>query len=1679
MKNIFKIIFLLLFFAFLFFSPLANVLAQNEMNLNQGLSDFGNTAGYGQADLPQVVGNIIKIVLGLLGLIGVIIIITGGVIWLTSAGDPEKIKKARRIMQEGIIGMIIILSSYAIVAFIMTRFAGITGEGWTGSGGDPGGSGSYGDVFKITKIETTHGGDEASYHQDVYLCSAVQPLFNSRVNSGKIDDLVLDESIKITNNVGEIFTGTWQTRNNAIIFKHVATLFDANTNYSAYLPKQILDSQGRTLQECIASGNCQETGSNFIWDFTTGETTDIINPEVTSTYPISDINDLDYPDTNVSMNPVIQVRFSEPIDVTTVMDENNNLIANNIWVDKLSEEGGAIEETFMADVWEVEMAGNGFNLELIDSNLLESFTWYRIHVEHIMDLCGNEMTEAKEWEFQTNDSSPGIKSWHPTGDNTCPDADIMAVFNTSMYNKRVEITLTGGGDNINISINPSQVGEPYSVQFAGGTFRVDDVQNMNKFKVFILELDNNLQNNTPYNVSIMTDLVMNQQGDLLTHSWDFTSATLETCVCSPFISRLTPDQGSEGECLTIHGSCLAGTTYQPAEPFDVNFVAGAATSTIITMPVQGYDGRYITTMVPSDNEGADYLEGDILDVKTSIVYEDSGQSLESNSSQFYVDSLFQAQGPCLFKITPAYGYPNINNVDLRGIRFDEESELSQVRFYSNKIASYDSWTDIKVSSALVPLGTVTGDVVLINNIGQSNPLPFTSLDHQLPVITEISPNRGTNDITIPTYITITGEHFSNNKGQKYIGFKDSQENIYTAEIGCNNWSDTKIVAVVPAELTMDESYQVAVIDPYWGESNKEDFFVTAEFHPAICKLNPNNGNVGDNIDINGISFGNDIGDSNVTFAGTTIDGIDENNWENISIGFNVPNNQEQEADVIVRVRSPIETGFPLKASNPVPFYKPPKIIKITPDNGPLTTWITIKGENFGSSFGNVYFKYNGINYLADSLPDFCPSNWTNEQIIVVVPNELPALSEESNNYDVDVFIETSAGINSNEKSWEVNKSPLGPALCSIDPYYGLVGYSPIEIKGVRFTLEPEITGRELIFKNNKLAGVLSWVSDTLIDDIAVPAQAVTGGVFVRKKIKTNFRLVCNGFQFGETCFGDWEEIWDEEWINSNSLHFMTEIPEGEELLMVAQRNDCSSSYRTPNPWPDSDYACKNAGILVEFNQIVTTGLNNNNIIIKKCNSANEDFDQEDCVVISGSIIEMQLSNYTGVKFEPDNLLDANYWYQAIIKSGPSGVVGETGNQLDGNENGFEDNTPNDDYVWKFKTNNQEELCPVEQVMLIENVPADELPGKIIHPNTRDYFSSAIGPNCQILTSGMTWAWASSDIGIATITPQTEPSQAQAESVSLGEIDIVSTTTLDGQDTEAQIHLEVATQINIESINPSNNESGVCRNIFPIIVFNQKANLATISSTTINFYGKYEASQTELNCYEEAQGVWWCELPIVISKFHNANNKTEVYINVGLLIANNDYKIEISGGENGIYSFYDIVMGNDYLFEFSTKEDICSANLIDIDVIPEIIENTQEISENDFIFFNAGDDIDFMATVKDDDNNQIIQVTNLYEWQWLWSSSDQEIININDSSTTDNETGVVQNNNGNSEIIGGIEIIIDALNQTVGDQYLKKIQTKVFLCENPWFYQDWTGGTNYGNAVGENEETNFELLYCRD
>jgi len=116
----------------------AHVQAVDTNSALQGLKDTAGEAGLlSQKDPIQVAGIIVRFLLGFLGLIFIILLLYGGFLRMTARGNTSQVEQSTKIITSAIIGVIIILASYIITAFVLSQIESSVGAGGGTDSGYP------------------------------------------------------------------------------------------------------------------------------------------------------------------------------------------------------------------------------------------------------------------------------------------------------------------------------------------------------------------------------------------------------------------------------------------------------------------------------------------------------------------------------------------------------------------------------------------------------------------------------------------------------------------------------------------------------------------------------------------------------------------------------------------------------------------------------------------------------------------------------------------------------------------------------------------------------------------------------------------------------------------------------------------------------------------------------------------------------------------------------------------------------------------------------------------------------------------------------------------------------------------------------------------------------------------------------------------------------------------------------------------------------------------------------------------------------------------------------------------------------------------------------------------------------------------------------------------------------
>ncbi len=78
-------------------------------------------AGLQTEKLPELIGKIISVILGLLGTVLLVLIIYAGWLWMSAGGEPKQVDKAKDYIKNAVVGLVLILLAYAITGFVIDK----------------------------------------------------------------------------------------------------------------------------------------------------------------------------------------------------------------------------------------------------------------------------------------------------------------------------------------------------------------------------------------------------------------------------------------------------------------------------------------------------------------------------------------------------------------------------------------------------------------------------------------------------------------------------------------------------------------------------------------------------------------------------------------------------------------------------------------------------------------------------------------------------------------------------------------------------------------------------------------------------------------------------------------------------------------------------------------------------------------------------------------------------------------------------------------------------------------------------------------------------------------------------------------------------------------------------------------------------------------------------------------------------------------------------------------------------------------------------------------------------------------------------------------------------------------------------------------------------------------------
>lgn len=99
------------------------IMGQGVLADDYGLGESANKAfddniPFKEGGLAVAIGRIVGAALAFIGIVFFILIIYGGFTWMTARGNEEKVTKAKELIINASIGLVIVLAAYAIVSYI-------------------------------------------------------------------------------------------------------------------------------------------------------------------------------------------------------------------------------------------------------------------------------------------------------------------------------------------------------------------------------------------------------------------------------------------------------------------------------------------------------------------------------------------------------------------------------------------------------------------------------------------------------------------------------------------------------------------------------------------------------------------------------------------------------------------------------------------------------------------------------------------------------------------------------------------------------------------------------------------------------------------------------------------------------------------------------------------------------------------------------------------------------------------------------------------------------------------------------------------------------------------------------------------------------------------------------------------------------------------------------------------------------------------------------------------------------------------------------------------------------------------------------------------------------------------------------------------------------------------------
>lgn len=853
------------------------------------ISGFSEQTGLLKTDLRTLIVRIVQFILGFLGLIAVLIVMYGGWLWMSAAGNEERITKAKRVLINGLIGLGIILAAFIIVSFILNKFQEITGgeprESCAGFAvGDTRGCINSFNCAGEQVCEDVSGELLWSECNGPTSCPAVfgvtrfyppPPPFIAPRN--------VVVSVFFSKNIDPVSVSA----NSIQIFDTKGTEIDESDDESVS-GDVTLNATNKRRIDFVPTEDCPLPAQNkkcFNGDalfrievdnnIKSAFNDDLSCPgsSCESTFQTNNIIDIDPPRVTIELPPS-QIE-QKPAGVEEVFKANakdaGGIKEICFWGNQLAVDG--TETPTKADLNDVDDLDDGINDD-------------KVCKETGVDTISN-YTAQTGWK--TSVASAGtiyvLKSEAEDLDtNTATKTKCVKVFPAHCFNNikdeaQGETGVDCGGD-------------PTSAEFCGACAG----EQCDSARLVACDIND---------TDCSTGLVCN--------------TTTNRCIYPPVIYAVKPPDGASGNFITILGR---GFGTNKSHDGAVTFLNGSKVADLPDVEgcnLSGYwSDTQIIVVVPQYTIPEGETLASAIEVKTSSEEGGLTDTTDGGQGELIPDFVINQTKvyPAIACIDPNHNCFN-KTVTFRGQGFgDTKDKPTDKVLFGDREGATTIWSNDAITATVPNLKLYSTFGSVVENDGvKSNPINFTIDSCKAPPrITGIDPTKG----PYGTYVTITGTNFGESGKVEFWDTADGGGKWKLADINLapkctNSWTDQQIIVKVPPEGgdpqtqlqplavgTHSRAAPVRVVRSPDGQKSCEDNPTAPQYcenddfilnddilAPGLCKLEPKSGPVGIDVDFFGEGFGADEG--GVLFSpNISVNSDDIINWFNREANSIVP-----------------------------------------------------------------------------------------------------------------------------------------------------------------------------------------------------------------------------------------------------------------------------------------------------------------------------------------------------------------------------------------------------------------------------------------------------------------------------------------------------------------------------------------------------------------------------------------------------------------------------------------------------------------------------------------------------------------------------------------------------------------------------------------------------------------------